>query len=245
MTKMNSKFLAISLFLVLNLTLASSAWADCLLCDNYTLRKAGMASDCDNAPACPELSTDGNNACTGGEDFIGMICGVTTESKEEKAVYNFNNALIPQQVIDDNNNKNQENGLQKAIRGLIGQIRVLFYDRAIKDPTKLYLQSNNISQSQIPEQVRPAPPQNTNPLQWFLNVVFNESGWLGRNGSTEIGPLKIIDPGNDFGVYRTVLPPFSDNNCTNGNNEVKDCEKLYNKAYYPAGISVIIPQQNL
>lgn len=46
----------------------------CFLCDNGSFRRAGQASDCNGAPACPSMAS-GTNACLSSTDITGQSCG--------------------------------------------------------------------------------------------------------------------------------------------------------------------------
>jgi hypothetical protein len=221
-------FIALLLGIIfLNLTVVSNARADCYVCDNYELRLAGDPKDCDKAPDCPELKS-GNNSCNSDQNFSGQSCGITAESKEEKAVYNFNQALLPAEAIKKPDNKQDVAGwftqIIKTIFSIFNRAQ-LFYD-PIKDGGKLYVQSDSISKSTLPDQVRPDPA--ITPSQ----LVPNEAGYLGRNDN---------ENGNDVGFYRSSIPSF-DSDCFK-KQDVKNCEKLYNQSYYPTGIPIVVPDQ--
>jgi hypothetical protein len=211
-----------------------SVQATCFVCDGGTLRKAGDQNDCkSDDPDCAEgTSEDERNACTSEEDVTKESCGgPVTAPKEEQAVYNFNQALIPTQAVKQPE-KDEGDLFKNAIKGLLGFLnnlfsKQLFYER-IKDGPKLYAQSDTISQSSLPDQVRPDPATNQNQL------LPNEAGYLGRNDNAN---------GNDVGFYRSGIPSL-DSDCFK-NQDVKNCEKLYNQANYPAGIPMVVPQSGL
>lgn len=127
------------------------------------------------------------------------------QSSEESSVNKFNHGLFPAQVAEEK----RDEGVFEELKQLLGQ---LFFNTISKIGT-FYPQTENLSQSEVPPEVK---PKSTDSL--FENLW----GFLGKS----------------FGFYAVNLPSSIATPSTN----VRDAEKFYEDANFPENINPVTGQ---
>lgn len=134
------------------------------------------------------------------------------QTKEENTVYKTNLGNSPRESI-----KQEEEipkGILEQLRlgGIISSLTSLF--RSISEPKKLYAQSDSLSQSNFPAEVRPEAKS--------TDIISNIKGYLGGVGA------------GFYGIASPVAPSDP--------NKIVNYEELREKSFYPEGISPITGQ---
>lgn len=133
-------------------------------------------------------------------------------AKEEGAVYNLNQGLIPESVLQQPA-ADQKNILQLA-GDLLTRLVGLFIGGSISNPEKLHYQSETLHQSQTPEEVKPKSSDPAEQVRGFL--------------------------GGSVGFYGVNFPEFTDKDKI-FKSDVGSYEKAFEQASFPEGIRPVTP----
>lgn len=146
-----------------------------------------------------------------------LVTPIRAQSKEEQAVYNMNQLLVPASVITDKPISADQNIVSQFL-SFIGQKKDeflgLFWGQNISNPAKLFGQSEGINNAYVPGQIQPLE---TDPF------IEQEKRFLGTQ----------------TGVYGVSLPTLADRN----NRDIKTDERDFECSIVPCdqGIRPITP----
>lgn len=151
--------------------------------------------------------------------YLSLVTPIYAQSKEEQAVYNLNQGLVPPNALTDKppvENKNILDELITRIKSGFQALSVLFIGQQLQDPQKTFSQSEVINNSGVPEGVQ---PKDGDP------VPDQQTKFLGK----------------PTGTYGVSLPSFKD--LSDEQRDIKTDEKSYECGIVPCdqGVHPITP----